>query len=136
MIGTLYYKMYCIETYAILREIHMNYLQNKKATLRYIVLETFQAGLEQGSSEPANTALSKAIQAELTKIKSTLTPDDILNRATTQSCAGCHEVSTFGLPNALGGGLTWPASNGFTQIDENGNESSALTTVFLPFRIS
>jgi hypothetical protein len=94
----------------------------------------FQAGLEPGSSEPENKALSKAIQTELTKLQSSLTPQDILNRATTQACAGCHQVSTFGQPSALGGGLTWPASNGFTQIDENGNESTALTKFFLPFR--
>jgi hypothetical protein len=84
-----------------------------------------------GGEPPPNTHLSNAIQAELNHLGSTLTPDNILQRATTQSCAGCHELS----PGVnLGGGLTWPESNGFTQIDEDGNQSPALTTVFVPFR--
>jgi hypothetical protein len=80
-----------------------------------------------------NTALSNAIQAELTKLGSTLTPLDIVQRATTQSCAGCHQVSPG---TDVGGGLTWPASEGFTQVDEQGQQSAALAQVFLPFRKS
>jgi hypothetical protein len=82
--------------------------------------------------EPAkNTALSNAIQTELTALGSTLTPEDIVLRATTQSCAGCHEISPG---TNLGGGLTWPASEGFTQVDEEGQISEALIGSFLPFR--
>jgi hypothetical protein len=79
-----------------------------------------------------NTSLSTAIQDELTKLKITnLTPDDIVQRATTQSCAGCHENSPG---TKLGGGLTWPQSEGFTQVNEQGFQSPALSQVFLPFR--
>jgi len=79
-----------------------------------------------------NTTLTAAITKELKALgNKTLTADDILNRATTQSCAGCHQVAT-GV--SLGGGLTWPQSNGFTQIDENQNLSPALTQFFLPAR--
>jgi len=80
-----------------------------------------------------NTSLGDAIQTELTALGSKLTPTNILQRATTQSCAGCHELS----PNTdLGGGLTWPASEGFTQVNEQGQQSQALTGTFLPFRSS
>lgn len=78
-----------------------------------------------------NTSLASAIQTELTAIGSTLTPTDILQRATTQSCAGCHELSPG---TSLGGGLTWPQSEGFTQVNESGFQSVALTGTFLPFR--
>jgi hypothetical protein len=83
-----------------------------------------------------------AIQAKLGP-GSTLTPDNIIARAQTQTCAGCHQLSI----NAnLGGGLVWPASLGFTQerlappFDTTGPDgpryqiSPALQNVFLPFR--
>jgi hypothetical protein len=43
----------------------------------------------------------------------------------------CHQQSNN---VALGGGLTWPASLGFVQVDEAGALSPALTTKFLPHR--
>lgn len=79
----------------------------------------------------ADTTIRTAIQNKLTALGSTLTVDNILDRATTQTCAGCHQVSN-GAP--LGGGLTWPSSLGFVQIDENSNLSLALTRKFLPRR--
>ncbi|HEY4058207.1 MAG TPA: hypothetical protein VGM39_16455 [Kofleriaceae bacterium] len=82
---------------------------------------------------PATSPLRPAIQRELDAIGSTLDPQDILARATTQTCAGCHQVSNF---DPLGGGLAWPKSLGFTQIDEQGNLSVALTGHFLPHRSS
>ena len=79
-----------------------------------------------------NTALLSAITTKLTSIgRSDLTAQNILDRATTQACAGCHELSNN---KPLGAGLTWPLSNGFTQIDERSTLSPALTTVFLPAR--
>jgi hypothetical protein len=84
-------------------------------------------------SQPAkNTSLSDAIQTKLTALKITnLTPEDILQRATTQSCAGCHQFSPG---TNLGGGLTWPASEGFTHVNEKGQISAALIGSFLPAR--
>lgn len=82
----------------------------------------------------ANSAMRSAIQAKLTALGSNLTPNNILDRATTQSCAGCHTVSD-GV--ALGGGLTFPATNGFTHIEDRSGPttlSPALTGVFLPRR--
>jgi hypothetical protein len=104
-----------------------------------------QAGLGHAAGDPTcsgfseNTSLSNAIAAELTKLDITgLTPEDIVQRATTQSCAGCHQLSPG---TNLGGGLTWPASNGFVQVDEQnvdgkglGHQSPALVDDFLPFR--
>lgn len=81
----------------------------------------------------ANTAMRTAIQTELTRIGSALSVSNILDRATTQTCAGCHQVSG-GQP--LGGGLSWPGSSGFVHIDESSNLSPALTTVFLPHRLA
>ena len=60
-----------------------------------------------------------------------LTVNNVLDRATTQTCAGCHELSNSA---PLGNGMVWPPSNGFTQIDEHGTLSPALTGSFLPHR--
>ena len=79
----------------------------------------------------ANAALRTAIQGSLTTLNSTLTVNNVLARATTQTCAGCHQVSNGA---ALGGGLTWPSSLTFVQIDETSALSPALTTKFLPRR--
>jgi hypothetical protein len=73
---------------------------------------------------------------------STLTADDIVSRARALSCAGCHRLNS----NVdIGGGLTWPASQGFTHISEQSpvvgadgvlrfQLSAALTDAFLPVR--
>jgi hypothetical protein len=86
--------------------------------------------------------LRSAIQAELTALGSSLTPDEIVRRAQTTSCAGCHRLSDL---SDLGGGLVWPASNPrFVHVTEretelvNGVEryliSDGLRDVFLPQR--
>ena len=79
-----------------------------------------------------NATMRSAIQTELTRLGSTLSVDNILDRATTQTCGGCHQLSGG---QALGGRLTWPFSGGFVHIDEGGNLSSALRDVFLPHRL-
>lgn len=79
----------------------------------------------------ADATIKGQIQTELTNLGSTLTVNNILNRATTQTCAGCHQLSNN---KALGGGLTWPSSLGFVQIDESGALSDALLSKFLPRR--
>jgi hypothetical protein len=72
-----------------------------------------------------------------------LSADDIINRAMTQSCGGCHQESV-GRP--LGGSLgNWPSSAGFvhnSEFTEAGPEgdrfqiSDALTGTFLPHRLT
>jgi hypothetical protein len=87
------------------------------------------------------STLRSALQSQLTTLGSTLTPDDIVVRAQALSCAGCHRLSNN---VALGGGLTWPASLGFTHVTERETElvsgearfrlSDALVSFFLPAR--
>lgn len=91
----------------------------------------------------ANSPTFKAaIQARIPS-GSALSADDIVNRAQTQSCAGCHHLS---VNVNLGGGLVWPPTLGFTHerlappLDTTGTDgpryqiSDALKNVFLPFR--
>ena len=85
----------------------------------------FSAGGGNGS------VFGQQIQAKLTAIGSTLTPANIVTRALSQSCAGCHELAAA-LP--IGGGLTFPNSLTFVHVSESGALSSALTGTFLPHR--
>jgi len=89
----------------------------------------------------APSSLRTDLQTQLTTLGSALTPDDIVARAQAQSCAGCHKLSGGA---ALGGGLTWPISLGFTHVTERQTEvvggetrfliSDALLNQFLPAR--
>jgi hypothetical protein len=86
-------------------------------------------------------AFASNIQAQLTAIGSPLTPGQVVARAKALSCAGCHRLSNN---QPIGGGLTWPASLGFTHVSEQQTElgpdgerfviSPALRNVFLPQR--
>ncbi|HUG23685.1 hypothetical protein [Piscinibacter sp.] len=71
---------------------------------------------------------------------SALTAGEVILRARAMSCAGCHRSSNNA---ALGGGLVWPPSLGFTHVGEQlepGADpprhelSRALLDVFLPAR--
>lgn len=89
------------------------------------------------------SALRDGIQDRLTALGSPLTPDDIVRRAQAMSCAGCHRLSS---DQPIGGGLTWPASLGFTHVSERDIDleapdgvtryrlSPALENEFLPHR--
>ena len=82
-----------------------------------------------------------AVQAEITRLGHSADLDafDIAARATTQSCAGCHESATnVALSFGGAGGPVWPAPRpgGFVHIDENRFLSPALWCSFLPFRKS
>jgi hypothetical protein len=88
--------------------------------------------------------LKTMLQQKLTELGSTLTPANIVARAQTLSCAGCHQLST----NVnLGGGLTWPNKSKpyeFVHVSERTLEdgpdgprfgiSEALVGTFLPYR--
>ncbi|AKU92245.1 hypothetical protein [Vulgatibacter incomptus] len=64
----------------------------------------------------------------------------VLNRATSVSCAGCHNLNNTGAQSDMGNGIAWPESLGFTHVEErldsNGKYriSVALEKYFLPFR--
>ena len=78
-----------------------------------------------------------ALTTELVNRGLALTPDDIVARATTQSCGGCHQLSNnalLGGQDAQGLPLRWPASAGFVHVREDGTRSAALNNVFLPKR--
>lgn len=87
------------------------------------------------------SALRSALTNELTTQGSTLTADHLVARAQAQSCAGCHRLSNGA---DLGGGIVWPASQGFTHVTERETEvadgltrytiSDALVYEFLPHR--
>lgn len=89
----------------------------------------------------AASSLRSDLQTQLTALGSALTPDDIVARAQALSCAGCHRLSNNA---ALGGGMIWPASQGFTHVSERATEvvggetrfqlSDALVNQFLPAR--
>jgi hypothetical protein len=65
-----------------------------------------------------------------------LTVTNILDRATTQTCAGCHQLSTLAPHNQLGDipQVVWPQSLVFVQINETSTLSPAILNVFLPQR--
>ena len=79
-------------------------------------------------------SFAQEIQQQLTALGSDLTPMHMVRRAMTQSCAGCHALSTVDANSDLGHGLTWPRSLRFVHVDEAGNLSPALREVFLPHR--
>jgi hypothetical protein len=92
------------------------------------------------SASPLRTRL----QARLDALGSPLTPNHIVARAQTLSCAGCHQFST-GVN--LGGGVSWPTKSNafeFVHVSERTHElgpdgpryaiSESLEGVFLPFR--
>jgi len=96
--------------------------------------------LDQLGSDPSE--LRSAIEAELTRLGSTLSVDEIVRRAQTTSCAGCHRLSAQA---DLGGGLVWPDSQPrFVHVTERQTEivdgverfviSEGLLNVFLPNR--
>lgn len=99
--------------------------------------EQFNAGdsFSQGSQNnyatqaAGNAALLANITAAL-PAGSGLNSTHVLNRATTQSCAGCHQLSN----GANLGTFSWPSSAGFVHVTENRTLSSALTGTFLPRR--
>lgn len=75
-----------------------------------------------------------------------LTANQLINRATALSCAGCHQPGAFGLrtansigPASIGNNGAWPDSLGFVHTNEQATGgvhalSQALTQVFLPAR--
>jgi hypothetical protein len=98
---------------------------------RFNEFESVEAGNDVVFKSHANADMRTAIRTKLTSLGSALTVDNVLDRATTQTCAGCH---LFSSGQALGGGKTWPASLGFVQVDESSGLSDALLGTFLPRR--
>lgn len=73
------------------------------------------------------------IRSKLREVGSLLTVEQVVNRATMLSCAGCHQIST--LDNDLGGVAgTFSKSSSFVMINERSQLDSILSTVFIPSR--
>ncbi|MCG5056033.1 MAG: hypothetical protein KA712_24015 [Myxococcales bacterium] len=90
------------------------------------------------------TAFHAAIQSRLDTLGSPVTPLQVVRRAMTISCAGCHRLNDAAPNNDLGNGLTWAPSLGFVHVSEREFEpddptrhriSDALKNVFLPKRL-
>ncbi|MGN6109985.1 MAG: hypothetical protein ACTHU0_33075 [Kofleriaceae bacterium] len=85
----------------------------------------------------ADASIRRLITAKLADIGSPLTPDHVLRRATTQTCAGCHELSNNENLGPASAPLIWPSSARFVHVDELSSPialSNALEKVFLPHR--
>ena len=88
------------------------------------------------------SSFETAIRNKLVDLRSPLTVDQVINRATAMTCGGCHQPSFFALtgPNAVGPGQSWPDSGFFVHVNENTDAtgsfplSPALLNVFLPAR--
>ncbi len=86
-------------------------------------------------------SFASMLRKQLDALDSDLTPREVVARAQTQSCAGCHRFSNKA---DLGAGLTWPSSLGFTHVTETQTEvvdgvarfliSDALISTLLPRR--
>jgi hypothetical protein len=94
-----------------------------------------------GLATPDGQEFSRRITAELTRIGSTLTPRDIVARAYTQSCVGCHFSS-----RSVGESVVFPrsiepfqhVSEQFVEQGEAGPRfsiSPAMRDVFIPHRM-
>jgi len=91
-----------------------------------------RADVDYAAPGHASAGLRAGVQSRLTAIGSPLTVDNVLDRAKTQTCAGCHRRSA----GSNVGGFVWPSDAGFVHITENGGLSTALTGTFLPNRRS
>ncbi len=89
-----------------------------------------RADVDFAAAGHASAGLQASITARLTTIGSPLSVGNILDRAKTQTCAGCHRRSA----GTNLGGFSWPADAGFVHITEGGGLSAALTGTFLPRR--
>jgi hypothetical protein len=119
------------------------------AEIDIVVDDRFNTGQSQASGLENNYVeqfkgpgpLRDAIAARLAELGSPLTPDDIVARAQSLSCAGCHRHSNN---LAIGAGLIFPPSIGFVHVSERDTEvvdgvtrfklSDALVNEFLPKR--
>ena len=118
---------------------------------------TFDHYLNQFNSS-TNTGFRTDLNAVASAVPFLLTGEQIVNRATAMSCAGCHLPSGFGLTgaNSIGPGVSWPDALAFVHVDtlptmsiathpgfnpihfagnvQGFNLSPALLTTFLPAR--
>jgi len=101
----------------------------------------FISAFVKSAGTPAGKEFQAQIAAELAKLDSPLTPEQIVLRADTQSCVGCHVLS-----GDVGDGVTFPQALGTAEhlsenITEDGEAglrftiSPAMRNVFIPHRM-
>lgn len=100
----------------------------------------FTAAFHDSLTEPEGQAFQQRIEAELGHAGSTLTPTEVIRRAESQTCVGCHVVS-----GPVGEGVAAPPSFGFEHLSEDRVEegqagtrfaiSPAMRDVFIPHRM-
>ena len=122
---------------------NMGSLLGNVATFSLTVANNAHNNVQSHSSGPIN----ENNFGSTTNLGTTLTPQQIVNRATAMTCGGCHQPSAFGITPAgsIGSGIGWPEtispSNpfGFVHVNEIASGgvfalSPALINVFLPAR--
>lgn len=104
--------------------------------------ESISQGNEDEPAFETDAPLLDEVQTRLASLSGLtgVTPAQLMNRAGTVTCGGCHQFSSDKDPDTgkdkdLGNNATWPASLGFVQIDEAGTLSPLLTDFFVPKRI-
>lgn len=136
-----------VATLAI-RDVNLFFMQ---LSPKYLMHESDPGGLAfiydgpfaRSQNTPAGKDFSDRIQAELTRAGSTLTPLQVINRAETQNCAGCHVIS-----GPVGEGVIFPRALGAEHVTERGDlldgdggaktrfqVSPAVRDVFVPHRM-
>lgn len=85
--------------------------------------------------EEVESALAKSGVNDACPPGDPIDAEALLDRATTQSCAGCHAPKEMiGEDRSIGCGQVWPDSIGTVHVTEKGELSPALKDVFLPHR--
>ncbi len=133
-----------------IRDVNLFFMQ---LSPKYLMHESDPGGLafiyDGPFASSQNTAAGKdfsdRIQAELTRVGSALTPLQVINRAESQNCAGCHVIS-----GPVGEGVILPAAMGIEHVTERESMlrdgeggpktrfgiSPAVETVFVPHRMA
>jgi hypothetical protein len=94
--------------------------------------------ISQNSDMDYDLFASPAFRAQVEAASATFTASELFLRTTTQTCAGCHQLSSGDCigPGACPPGILWPdKSERFVQVNETGTLSEALLDEFLPFRL-
>jgi hypothetical protein len=118
--------------------ISMNLNSNYGAASAESVIPVFNYRLpfRRSLNTVAGQRFREQIAEELRRAGSTLTPEDLIGRAETQNCVGCH-----GKPGPIGDGVVFPKA--FESCEHKADDaplksariSPALERVFVPYRI-
>jgi hypothetical protein len=104
---------------------------------RFNDFESISQGNADNPATETDLLLINQVKTRLAALSdlSGVSPAQLMNRAGTMTCGGCHQFSAEDGNNDLGNNATWPASLGFVHVDETGALSPLLNDVFIPQRI-